>query len=168
MTILDQTIVFHPEDDKTNRCISFRLNEDYDSLRIQCAYAPKVIADEALAVRAARASIGRYVPRYQLGFYAQKGSFPKNLVNLLTFSLDHEQSYLGCAHRHAPRQEHIISEGFSSPGFLHHRPIAGDYRAVINVHSITSPEVSYHLVITAARAESAQPCPDPAEGGEEE
>lgn len=149
MIVLDKTFFFHPEDDKTNYSIPFFLPEDHHALRFKCQYSPKSIDDRELALRAVRASIGRYVPRYQLPLYAEKLETGEKLVNLLTLSLDYEGTYLGCAHRHAPHQVHTLSAAASSPGFVCHKAAAGHWRAVINIHSITSSEVGYHLVITA-------------------
>ncbi|NLX83267.1 MAG: hypothetical protein GXZ04_05575 [Clostridiales bacterium] len=149
MILLDQTILFHPEDDKTNHVIPFTLSRDCVKLEFACSYTPKVIQDEALKRWAVLSNIGRYVPRYQLPLYQDMYDQVEDLVNLLTLSLDYEDQYLGCAHRHAPIQTHFLSAKQSSPGFLRHHPAAGDYRAVINIHSITSPEVAFHLVITA-------------------
>ncbi|MGJ4851665.1 hypothetical protein ACH6CV_15600 [Bacillota bacterium Meth-B3] len=151
MIVLDQTLLFHLEDDKTNRGVEFFLPEDCRALRFECEYSPKFIEDTALSLRAVRASIGRYVPRYQLPQYAQNLKMGETLVNLLTFSLDHEGIYLGCAHRHAAHQVHTLSAAGSSPGFVRHGATAGHWRAVINVHSITSPEVAYRLIVSALR-----------------
>lgn len=149
MTILDTTLVITPMDDKTNITVPFSLPADADRLVITCKFSPKVIEDKALARQAALASIGRYVPRYQLPLYSEEQIENLSLVNHLTLSLDYGQTYLGCAHRHKPEQSHEISEQFSSPGFHRMKPIAGDYQAVINVHSITSPQVHYHIKIEA-------------------
>ena len=149
MIILDKTFFFHPEDDKTNHYIAFFLPQDYHTLQFECEYGPKFIEDKEMSEQAMRASIGRYVPRYQLPLYAQTLKMGESLVNLLTFSLDHEELYLGCAHRHAAHQVHTLSAAGSSPGFVRHGATAGHWRAAINIHSITSPEVAYHLTITA-------------------
>lgn len=147
MTILDKTLVITPMDDKTNISVPFSLPADAERLVITCRFSPKVIADKALAQKAALCNIGRYVPRYQLHLYGEEQIEDLTLVNHLTFSLDCGETYIGCAHRHAPEQTHEISEHFSSPGFHRFKPRAGDYQAVINVHSVTSPEVHYHLTI---------------------
>jgi len=151
MTVLDTVLTITPKDDKTNVAVPFTLMEDADRLEITCEFSPKEIGDEALARQAALANIGRYVPRYQLPLYKEQLAGGLILVNHLTLSLDQGENYLGCAHRHAPRQTHLISQAHSSPGFTRCRPAAGSYRAVINVHSITSPQVRYHLVVRAYR-----------------
>lgn len=149
MIVLDHTLRFHPDDDKSNVKVPFTLIKDAKALRITCSYSPKKIEDEALAQQAVLCSIGRYVPRYQLTLYQDTIKKGIELVNLLTLSLDAGETYLGCAHRHAPKQEHLVSESFSSPGFCRFAPKAGQYQAVINIHSITSKEVVYNLKVEA-------------------
>lgn len=150
MTILDKTLIITPRDDKSNIVVPFTLPGDAERMIIACRFEPKVIEDKALARQAALANIGRYVPRYQLPLYQKEQADSVNLVNHLTLSLDCGEEYLGCAHRHAPEQTHEISESFSSPGFRRFRPRAGEYQAVINVHSVTSKEVRYHITVEAA------------------
>lgn len=147
--VLKKTLRVHPEDDKTNIRVDFDLAEDFNSLVFECSYSPKTIADPELAHQAVLASIGRYVPRWQLPLYEGHLQKVVHLVNHLTFSLDYENTYLGCAHRHPARQTHVISAEKSSPGFLRFQPRRGRYRVAINVHSITSPEVIYELTVTA-------------------
>lgn len=148
-------MLLHPEDDKSNRSLPFEVPTDVRVLRFSCSYAPKTIDDMDLAKRAARCSIGRYVPRWQLPLYEERESEEIKLVNLITLSLDCGGEYLGCAHRHAPEQEHVLSAQMSSTGFVRHAPRAGQYRAVLNVHSITSPQVAYRLVVTAEGGQGA-------------
>ncbi len=147
--VLDKTILFHPENDRTNHFVEFVLPKDYHTLRCECSYSPKSVENKELALRSARANIGRYVPRYQQHLYTKQLAMEVHLVNLLTFSLDYEGSYLGCAHRHDFHQVHSLAKEASSPGFVRHAASAGNWRAVISVHSITSAEVAYHLTITA-------------------
>lgn len=153
--ILDQVILLHPQDDKTNYILGFEVPAGVQKLRFTCSYSPKTVEDAELAKRAARCSIGRYVPRWQLPLYEERESEEIKLVNLITLSLDCGEDYLGCAHRQAPEQEHVLSAEMSSPGFVRHTPRAGQYRAVLNVHSITSPQVAYRLLVTAEGGQGA-------------
>ena len=85
--------------------------------------------------------------------YGPLENFIPSVVSLITLSLDSEGEYLGCAHRHAPEQRNIVSAEFSSPGFFRFSPAAGNWRAVINVHAVVSPEVRYRLQILAYEGE---------------
>ena len=147
--IVDQEICFHPEDSKTNLKIPFTLNHDYQRLVIHCAYAPKNVEDMVLAESEVKKGIEKYIPKeYRAGYGDWKSYLP--VLNFVTFSLDHEGEFLGCAHRHAPIQDHTISADSSTPGFLAHAVKAGQWIAVLNVHAVVSPSVKYHLQITAA------------------
>lgn len=144
--ILDETYIFSPKDDKTNFCVCFHVPEGYDALRCECYFTPKTVNDMELNRQAVIASIGKYVPRESIGDYQLENL---SLVNHITFSLDFEDKYIGCAHRHAAKAVHTISMDGSSPGFIRQGADAGTWRAVINIHSITSPKVEYSLKIYA-------------------
>ena len=147
--ILDEIIRLHPEDTGTNVCIPFTLKRDYRSLEFICSYKPKECGDREKAKQLILDGLAAYVPaeyREQCGAWED---FLPSVVSLITLSLDSSGQYLGCAHRHAAEQRHIVSADFSSPGFSRRSPIAGDWRAVINVHSVVSPEVCYRLQVMA-------------------
>lgn len=151
MMILDEQLTFTPRDDKSNYAIDFTLPETFETLCITCHYTPKSIEDATLSHQAVIANIGKYVPRRQFPLYRQQMESGVALVNLLTFSLDCDDAYIGCAHRHPARQKHRLSATEASPGFVPHPIRPGRWRAVINIHSITSPEVHYHLSIKALK-----------------
>ncbi|MDR1903113.1 MAG: hypothetical protein LBQ88_12650 [Treponema sp.] len=146
--LLDEIYCFHREDSKTNRCISIPLKEKFDALEFICSYTPKALSDETEAKRLIETGIAVYVPPEYIGQYGIWRDYLP-VVNLLTLSIDYNETYVGCAHRHAPEQRHIISAGFSSPGFLKQPALAGNWRAVINVHAVVSNEVQYRLQVHA-------------------
>jgi hypothetical protein len=145
--ILDEVILLHPEDSKTNVCIPFSLKKDYRSLEIICSYEPKNCDDNEKAKEMILEGLETYVPPEYREQCEPWEIFLPSVVSLITFSLDSPGKYLGCAHRHAPEQRHFISGDFSSPGFFRHFPRPGGWRAVINVHAVVSSEVAYHLQI---------------------
>ena len=147
--ILDEVILLHPEDSKTNVCLSFSLKKNYQSLEFICSYEPKSCDDREKAKQMILEGLEVYAPPEYRERWGPWESFLPAVVSLITFSLDAPEKYLGCAHRHANEQRHIISGKFSSSGFFRHTPTAGDWRAVINVHAVVSPEVRYHLQIAA-------------------
>lgn len=146
MVLLDDVYHFTPRDDKTNFMVDFEVPEGYAQLRCECNFSPKEVEDVDLSRKTIAANIGKYVARDRIATY-QTEKF--TLVNHLTFSLDYENVYIGCAHRHAPQAVHIISEHGSSPGFISQGAQAGTWHAVINIHSITSRDVTYCLKISA-------------------
>ena len=151
--ILDEIIRLCPGDSKTNVCVPFSLKKDYQRLEFICSYKPKNCDDEERAKQLILEGLKTYVPpEYRERQHWSGGSwesFLSSVVSLITLSLDSPEAYLGCAHRHAPGQRHIVSAEFSSPGFFRYTPSVGDWRAVINVHAVVSPEVLYHLQIMA-------------------
>ena len=68
----------------------------------------------------------------------------------MTFSLDHEDEYIGCAHRHSPVMDHIISKEYSSPGFFRHAVVPGRWNCVLNCHAVVDEEVTYSLQVFGA------------------
>lgn len=145
-TILSEVYTFTPQDDKTNHIVPFQVPEGYDVLQCACSFSPKAVEDQELCRQAFAANIGKFVPRESIEDHSFRDF---SLVNHLTFSLDCGERYIGCAHRHAATATHVISGVGSSPGFVRQRAEAGEWRAVINLHSITSPAVKYSLTITA-------------------
>lgn len=115
MILSDNVYLFTPKDDKTNFNIVFQVPQGYDQLRFECSFTPKVVRDLELNRQVIAANIGKYIPRDMLVHY-QMEQF--SLVNHLTFSLDYENLYIGCAHRHAAKSVHIISADGSSPGWI--------------------------------------------------
>ena len=147
--ILDEVLCFHSNDSKTNRCIPFSLTKNYQFLEFACSYEPKSCDDMETAKQLIMAGLESYVPPEYREYCEPWEDFLPSVVNFITFSLDSPEKYLGCAHRHAPEQRHIISAGFSSPGFFRYAPNAGEWRAVLNVHAVVSTEVRYHFQILA-------------------
>ena len=148
--ILDKTIYFNPEDSKSNVRIPFSLKKDYKSLEFFCSYEPKKCEDKEKAKELVLKGIETYIPAEYRKLADSLDNYINTVVNLVTLSLDAPDQYLGCAHRHAPQQHHIISAEFSSPGFFLYSPSAGDWQVLINVHAVVSPVVRYHLQIFAA------------------
>ncbi len=144
--ILNTVINLKPENSRTNISVDFQLNQDYEAIKIECSYEPKNIEDLALAKKLITETLDRQIPsEYRSEWNDWEKFLP--LTNLVTLSLDYEEIYIGCAHRHANKQTHIISEMFSSHGFFRHKAKKGKWSAVINVHSVSSLLVPYKLRI---------------------
>jgi hypothetical protein len=152
--ILDKIYRFQDRDSKTNCCIPFSLEKDYEILEFICTYTPKVLEDEGRAKKLIEDALETYVPaEYREGYGNWKAYLP--VLNLLTLSVDYEKRYLGCAHRHDSEQWHRISAQFSSPGFLKQPVLAGGWRALINIHAVVTGHVYYHLRINAYTGDEA-------------
>jgi hypothetical protein len=145
--LLDELFQLHPQDSKTNVCVAVPVPRDFESLEFICSYEPKPLDNEDEARQLLEAGLDRYVPPEYREQY--RGTWRKYfpVVSLITLSVDYNGAYIGCAHRHAPEQRHIISAKFASPGFFKHPAAAGNWRAVINVHAVVSSEVRYRLQV---------------------
>ena len=147
--LLDRLMLLHAGDVKTNVCVPFPVERDFESLEFVCVYGPKRYEDEGAARIMIEAGFRRFVPEEYRKSLEPLDQFLPSVTSLVTLSIDYNGRYLGCAHRHAPEQRHIISANFSSPGFLRQPVRAGNWRAVINVHSIVTEELRYHLKVVA-------------------
>jgi hypothetical protein len=147
-TLLDEVYTLHAEDSKTNICIPFQVKRDFEALELLCFYEPKECPDRELSKRLIEEGISTWVPAEYRKLCGPWEQFLP-VVNLVTLSLDYNGRYLGCAHRHAPEQRHIISRDYSSPGFLRQKAAEGNWRAVINVHAVVYDDLRYYLKITA-------------------
>ena len=147
--LLDRTIKIHPEDNKKNIDIPLVIGKQYHALFIRTKYEPKIVADEKFAQNRIEAGIARYVPESARTEYGNWRDYLP-LVNFVTFSLDHEDEYIGCAHRHSPVMDHIISKEYSSPGFFRHAVVPGRWNCVLNCHAVVDEEVTYSLQVFGA------------------
>jgi len=143
--LLDKEFCFHDGDSRTNRCVPLRVEREYAALEFRGSYAPKELSDEGRAYPLIREALERYVPEGERRGFEEQWRTRLPLDNLITLSIDHGGEYLGCAHRHAPEQRHVISGGKSSPGFRRSPAAPGDWRVVLNIHGVFTGEVVYHL-----------------------
>lgn len=144
--ILDQKYRFSPEMSKTNFSVPFTLRKDYQSMIITCQYVPKEVSDLTLCQKEIEAGLQRYIPASQMDEFGNWQNYLP-LMNFITLSLNFGSLYIGCAHRHASTQLHVISSKKSSPGFIPHTPQTGSWRAVLNIHAAISDPVEYSLQI---------------------
>jgi hypothetical protein len=146
--LLDKVYTLYEGDAKTNIPVPFPVKKDFEAIELFCSYGPKECPDMELAKRLINEGIDTWIPAGYREFYSPWEQFLP-VVNLVTLSLDYNGRYLGCAHRHAPEQRHIISGTYSSPGFVRQKASEGDWRALINVHAVVCGGLRYHLKITA-------------------
>ena len=147
--LLDQTKKIVPADTKTNIDIPLKISRPYHALFIRTAYEPKIVSDLEFARQEIEAGIAKYVPENARAVYGNwKDYLP--LVNFVTFSLDYENEYIGCAHRHSPVMDHIISPDYSSAGFIRHKILPGTWNCVLNCHAVVDDVVTYSLKVYGA------------------
>ncbi len=146
--IISRNIVLTPKDNKTNIIIKFMLKQDYESLHFKTDYSPKFLQDD----KKAKILIDKALDDF-MGDTPQRSTVDWKkylpLTNLITFSLDAEQKHLGCVHRGAPKQDFMVSENEASLGLETHSPTKGEYRVVLNVHSVITDSCEYKLEVYA-------------------
>ncbi|MDR3173661.1 MAG: hypothetical protein LBU19_05380 [Treponema sp.] len=147
--LLDRRILLHTADEKTNVPVPFSVTRDFGALEFVYDYEPKGVDDEEAAKGMLRECVRRYVPEEYRKRLEPLDQFLPSVVSLVTLSIDYNGRYLGCAHRHAPKQRHIISANYASPGFFKQPARAGNWRAVLNVHAVVSGELRCHLRVLA-------------------
>ncbi|NCB94046.1 MAG: hypothetical protein EOM40_16020 [Clostridia bacterium] len=144
--ILEKELVLTAQSSKTNVAIPFSVQEDYQALRIEFEYGPKVVEDPEMKRTLLEMCAQKYMEESERPGKIEIDKY-KNIVNLITVSLDYEDHYLGCAHRQDPVQVHRITPDGSSPGFFDCNIEQGEYRIVLNVHSITGKEVTCRVKV---------------------
>lgn len=147
--LFDRTITITPADSKTNIRIPVEVPRDYAALLICTRYEPKVVADQDSAREAVEAAIEKFIPEPARPVWGNWRDYMP-VVNFITLSLDCGEEYIGCAHRHSPEQDHIISAGYASPGFIRHAASAGLWRCVLNCHAVVDETVRYSLKVYGA------------------
>lgn len=153
--LLDAVYQLHPHDSKTNLYIDIPVPRDFWCLEFFCSYTPENLEDREQAKELMLMALKKYVPEQ---FRDQYGDWESYLPvsNLITLSIDCQDRYLGCAHRHDSEQRHIISADYASPGFYTQAVKKGLWRGVINIHSVVSDPVSCHLTIRGWEKEEKQ------------
>lgn len=145
--ILQQDYLLRQEDSASNICLPFTLTRDYARLVCKIKYSPKHITDKETVRRMVLARAAEYLPEGADVENSIDWSEYEVLHNFITLSLDFQEEYLGCAHRHPPEQIVEISQQQASPGFCLHEICAGQWRAVVHVQAVILGQVAYHLVI---------------------
>lgn len=137
---------FTDKDNKTHVAIPFFIDREYAALHVSCQYSPKTVEDINIAEALAREAVQKYFSPLAEEIIDWKQFLP--IQNLITLSIDYEQEYIGCAHRHDFCQRHVISSALASPGFIRHRVLPGQWRVVLSIHAVYAP-VDYELIVEA-------------------
>ncbi|MCH5321645.1 MAG: hypothetical protein J1E36_07755 [Eubacterium sp.] len=129
------------DNNKTNLIHKFDVPKGLTALRIKYSYSPKILQDRERAVSIIKECFDKYGEEL-IGRPADY--LP--VKNLITLSVDGCGVYRGAAHRQDDIQEHIISAGFTSPGFIKGTIDEGEWDIVLNVHSV-SCDVEYTIEV---------------------
>lgn len=142
-----------PADSKTNLFHTFAINQPFERLLLYFCYTPKEQTDQAAALCRIQEAMAVYAPAPYEKAYGRPEDYLPAVVNLLTLSLDDPSGYRGCAHRHDPIQQHVISQSDASPGFYPGALQTGLWRVGVNLHCVTTPQCTYTLQVFGERGE---------------
>lgn len=143
----EKEIILTPENEKTNIKLPFTVEEDSDRLIITYSYSPKELSDGARAKALIEENLLRDTHGDRELYPDYKEYLP--LKNLVTLSLDSPEKYMGAAHRQDREQRHIISEDFSSVGFLKGKIVKGQWTLYLNVHAVVTENCLCKIKIEA-------------------
>ncbi len=105
-----------PKDDKTHIEVSFDVPSGLKCLCVHTSYAPKYEYDEVSCIELIDRGLATQDVAQALTYEDKKRCIP--LANHIAWSLNDGEKNLGTEHRHSPDQMHIISEKYSSNGFI--------------------------------------------------
>ena len=116
MQIFSTQLHILPKDDKTHIEVSFDVPSGLKCLCVHTSYAPKYEYDEVSCIELIDRGLATQDVAQALTYEDKKRCIP--LANHIAWSLNDGEKNLGTEHRHSPDQMHIISEKYSSNGFI--------------------------------------------------
>lgn len=144
--LLRQDFAFHLEDVRKNFLLPFYVEKNYDRLVVLLHYGPKSVSDPTIIGPQIEKCVERYFPKgYQLTEEDMKEF--QQLFNFVTLSVDYNGTYVGCAHRHPPEQQIVISSAGSSWGFAQQAADPGDWRVVLHVQAVVDGTVDCAVAV---------------------
>lgn len=144
--LLRHDCILHPEDWQKNILLPFEIPKAYDRLAILLQYGPKEVCDRAVISPQIEACVARYFPPGTQLSDKDREKYPC-LYNFVTLSLDCGEEYIGCAHRHPPRQTICIAQERASWGFQPHAITKGLWRVVLHVQAVVAGTVDCHVAV---------------------
>ena len=136
MRIFSTQLRILPKDNETHVSVSFDVPDGLKSIEVRTAYSPKYEYDE-----------GRCFELIENGLVSQdvSGRFTVGqkrrcipLANHISWSLSDGEKWLGTEHRHCPDQMHIISEEYSSNGFIKVAPKGGRWTLIASINGLVT------------------------------
>lgn len=145
--LFEKELILTPSNEKTNILLPFRVEEEYEKLIITYSYSPKELSDCERAENLIEENLRKDTHGDRELYPDYRKYLP--LKNLVTLSLDSPSKYMGAAHRQDREQCHIISETFSSVGFLKGKIEKGLWILYLNVHALVTESCTCKVKIEA-------------------
>ncbi len=150
-TVLSKRLTLTPDNEKTNLPLGFLIDEQVSKIIITYSYSPKELAECERARLLIEENLERDADGERELYPCWKEYLP--LKNLVTLSLDSPEGYVGAAHRQDDRQQHIISEEFSSRGFIKTKISQGEWILTLNVHALVTEKCECEVRVEAGGAD---------------
>lgn len=147
MRLLEEVYQWRTHDSQTDVSFYFDVAEGVEKIRIRFGYFPGTETDPLICIPPIEQSMNRYYGCFPRALQPMEKEHFLPIKNLVTLSLDKDGVYLGNAHRWATRQEHVISCGQASLGFLPPEKMEGKWHGMLHLHEILSERVTGHLIV---------------------
>lgn len=145
MQIFHTKVKVLPKDIRSHIKVKFSVPENLSYLAISTFYAPKFEHDEKKCIAIVDECLKKYAPYRQFSYDDMRRSLP--LANHIAWSLDDGEKPLGTEHRHKPDQVHIISEDYSSNGFIKTKVRAGEWTLTASINSIVTDYIDIDITV---------------------
>lgn len=134
------------DDAKKHVIGTFNIEKEYKSLDFTCSYSPKYLFDEEKSLVLMKEAIQR--DGYSLEKYPDselKKHIP--LANLVSWSIDSPEGFLGTKHKHNPNLVLSISKDKSTFGFKNSEIIQGQWRIIASLVSVVTDDVDLNVCV---------------------
>ena len=145
MQIFHTKIKVLPEDLRSHIRVSFDVPEGLEYITVATFYSPKYEYDEKKCAALVRECLEKDAPYREFSYEEIRRNFP--LANHIAWSLDDGEKQLGTEHRHKPDQVHVISEEYSSNGFIKTRVRAGKWTLTASINSIVTDYIDIDVTV---------------------
>ncbi len=145
MDIFSSTLRLLPSDNKSHIQVKFSVPDGLKCLTVSTVYSPKYEYDEEKCIKKIDEGLSRQQLARPLGYQEKRRCVP--LANHIAWSLDDSEKRLGTEHRHRPDQTHIISEIYSSNGFIRTQIKGGEWTLTVSVNSIVTDHIDVEISV---------------------
>lgn len=137
MRIFSTKLRILPKDSETHVSVSFDVPDGLKSVEVRTAYSPKYEYDEERCFELIEQGLASQDVTGKFTIGQKRRCIP--LANHISWSLSDGEKWLGTEHRHCPDQKHIISEEYSSNGFIKAVPRGGKWTLIASINGLVTP-----------------------------
>ena len=145
MQIFHTKVRVTPDALRSHIQVKFSVPEGLEYLTVATFYSPKYEYDEKKCAKLVRECLEKYAPYREFSYEEIRRNFP--LANHIAWSLHDGEKQLGTEHRHKPDQTHVISEKYSSNGFIATKVRAGKWTLTASINSIVTDFIDIDVTV---------------------